>query len=112
MVVLERFDRWPDHLSTVARGDVFPMRVSPHIHCSSETTACKIETRPTTNARSASLFTHFSVTREMGQGFRIASPSANEVLHWGGILGEILFDGSAKSIVRLLAVPVRPSKSA
>jgi hypothetical protein len=48
----------------------------------------------------------------MGQGFRIASPSANEVLHWGGTLGEILFDGSAKSIVRLLAVPVRPLKSA
>jgi hypothetical protein len=49
---------------------------------------------------------------EMGQGFLIASPSVNEVLHWGGKLGENLFDGSAKSIVRLLAVPVRPSKSA
>jgi hypothetical protein len=29
----------------------------------------------------------------MGQGFRIASPSVNEVLHWGGKLGETLFDG-------------------
>jgi hypothetical protein len=48
----------------------------------------------------------------MGQDFRIASPSINEVLYWGGKLGEILFDGSAESIVRLLAVPVQPSKSA
>ena len=31
------------------------------------------------------------------------------MLPWGGKLGDILFDGSAKSIVRLLAAPVRPS---
>ena len=30
----------------------------------------------------------------------------------GGKLGKILFDGSAKSLVKLLAVPVRPLKLA
>jgi len=65
--------------------------------------------RPTPGAR-LPLLTHFSVTCEMGQGFCIAAPSVNEVLHWGCVLGEILFDGSAKSIVRLLAVPVRPER--
>jgi hypothetical protein len=44
----------------------------------------------------------------MGQVFRLAAPRVNKALPWRGKLGEILFDGSAKKLVRLLAVPVRP----
>ncbi len=55
--------------------------------------------------------TRFSTRRKMGQDFVITSLSLQEVLHWGGKLGEILFDGSAKSLVNLLAVPVRPASA-
>jgi hypothetical protein len=47
----------------------------------------------------------------MGQIFRLAAPRAKRSLHWGGKLGEILFDGSAKELVRLLVVPIRPQNS-
>ncbi|KAF2183369.1 hypothetical protein K469DRAFT_786049 [Zopfia rhizophila CBS 207.26] len=47
----------------------------------------------------------------MGQTWVITAPRANEVLNFGGKLGEILFDGSAESLVELLAVPVRPDDS-
>ena len=43
----------------------------------------------------------------MGQTFRFAAPRAKIALPWGGKLGEMLFDGSARELVRLLAVPVR-----
>jgi hypothetical protein len=43
----------------------------------------------------------------MGQGFCLAAPRVNKALPWAGKLGEILFDGSAGVLVRLLAVPVR-----
>ncbi|KAH7116373.1 hypothetical protein EDB81DRAFT_952980 [Dactylonectria macrodidyma] len=44
----------------------------------------------------------------MGQNFRLVAPRAKISLPWGGKLGEMLFDGSAKVLVQLLAVPVRP----
>ena len=44
----------------------------------------------------------------MGQYFEIIAPRVEEVIGFGGKLGEILFDGSAKSLVQLLAVPARP----
>ncbi|KAK3365123.1 hypothetical protein B0T24DRAFT_670531 [Lasiosphaeria ovina] len=44
----------------------------------------------------------------MGQSFYLVAPRAKKTLAWGGKLGEILFDGSAMELVRLLAVPVRP----
>ncbi|OCK90623.1 uncharacterized protein K441DRAFT_689361 [Cenococcum geophilum 1.58] len=44
----------------------------------------------------------------MGQIFYIACPSAQEVLPAYGKLGEFLFSGSPRSIVEVLAVPVRP----
>ncbi|UKZ74037.1 hypothetical protein TrVFT333_001691 [Trichoderma virens FT-333] len=45
----------------------------------------------------------------MGQNFYLVAPRAQRALPWGGKLGEILFDGSAEVLVRLLAVPVRPN---
>ncbi|KAI1500715.1 hypothetical protein F5X99DRAFT_229613 [Biscogniauxia marginata] len=45
----------------------------------------------------------------MGQTFQLVAPRARMAVPWGGKLGEILFDGSAKDLVDLLAVPVRPS---
>ncbi|KAI0429807.1 hypothetical protein F5Y09DRAFT_249071 [Xylaria sp. FL1042] len=47
----------------------------------------------------------------MGQSFQLVAPRAKLALSWSGKLGEILFDGSAEGIVRLLAVPVRPQRS-
>ncbi|KAF2185514.1 hypothetical protein K469DRAFT_576005 [Zopfia rhizophila CBS 207.26] len=47
----------------------------------------------------------------MGQTWVITAPRANEVLNFGGKLGEILFNGSAESLVKLLAMPVRPDNS-
>ena len=44
----------------------------------------------------------------MGQTFRLVAPRAEMSLRWGYKLGEMLFDGSAKALVPLLAVPVRP----
>ena len=44
----------------------------------------------------------------MGQTFRLAAPRDKIALPWGGQLGEMLFDGSARELVHLLAVPVRP----
>ncbi|KAL7894799.1 hypothetical protein HDV64DRAFT_258513 [Trichoderma sp. TUCIM 5745] len=46
----------------------------------------------------------------MGQRFQLTAPRAKKALPWGGKLGEILFDGSAKVLVHLLAIPVRPPK--
>ncbi|KPM38145.1 hypothetical protein AK830_g8388 [Neonectria ditissima] len=43
----------------------------------------------------------------MGQKFQLVAPREKMSLSWGGKLGEMLFDGSAKVLVRLLAVPVR-----
>ncbi|KAK3940978.1 hypothetical protein QBC46DRAFT_110839 [Diplogelasinospora grovesii] len=47
----------------------------------------------------------------MGQSFRLVAPRAEIYLPWGGNLREMLFDGSARNIAHLLAVPVRPRKS-
>ncbi|KAI1290515.1 hypothetical protein F5Y03DRAFT_62859 [Xylaria venustula] len=44
----------------------------------------------------------------MGQYFQLIAPQAEMALSWCGKLGEILTEGSAKELVRLLAVPVRP----
>ncbi|KAK4243062.1 hypothetical protein C7999DRAFT_45039 [Corynascus novoguineensis] len=44
----------------------------------------------------------------MGQSFRLAAPRAKMSLRWGYRLGEMLFDGSAKALVPLLAVPLGP----
>ncbi|AEO54561.1 hypothetical protein MYCTH_2297247 [Thermothelomyces thermophilus ATCC 42464] len=44
----------------------------------------------------------------MGQTFQLAAPRAKMALDWGYTLGEMLFDGSARTLVTLLAVPVRP----
>ncbi|KAH6985577.1 hypothetical protein EDB80DRAFT_767970 [Ilyonectria destructans] len=44
----------------------------------------------------------------MGQNFRLVAPRAKMSLPWGGKLGEMLFDGSPKVLVQLLAVPVPP----
>jgi hypothetical protein len=44
----------------------------------------------------------------MGQDFCFAAPRANKALPWKARLGDILFEGSAKELVRLLAVPLRP----
>ncbi len=44
----------------------------------------------------------------MGQNFQLVAPRAKLSLSWGGKLGEMLFDGSARALVHLLAVPVRP----
>ncbi len=43
----------------------------------------------------------------MGQSFQPIAPRAKLALSWSGKLGEILFDGSARDLVCLLAVPVR-----
>lgn len=43
----------------------------------------------------------------MGQSFQLVAPRAKLAVSWRGKLGEILFDGSAKGLVHLLAVPVR-----
>jgi len=43
----------------------------------------------------------------MGQSFQLVAPRAKLALSWSGKLGEILFDGSAKDLVYLLAIPVR-----
>ncbi|KAI3336117.1 hypothetical protein F4824DRAFT_509924 [Ustulina deusta] len=43
----------------------------------------------------------------MGQSFQLIAPRAKLALSWSGKLGEILFDGSARDLVCLLAVPVR-----
>ncbi|KAI8631880.1 hypothetical protein F5Y19DRAFT_378381 [Xylariaceae sp. FL1651] len=43
----------------------------------------------------------------MGQSFQLVAPRAKLALSWSGKLGEILFDGSARDLVCLLAVPVR-----
>ncbi|KJZ68641.1 hypothetical protein HIM_11971 [Hirsutella minnesotensis 3608] len=43
----------------------------------------------------------------MGQTFKLLAPHARLAQEYGGKLGEILFDGSAKALVKLLAVPVR-----
>jgi hypothetical protein len=55
---------------------------------------------------------YLSTAYEMGQNFYIVSPSTHEVLPGYGKLGEILFNGAAKLIVEVLAVPVRPVISA
>ncbi|GAB1311635.1 F-box domain containing protein [Madurella fahalii] len=44
----------------------------------------------------------------MGQTFKLVAPRAKMTLGWEGKLGEMLFDGSARVLVRLLAVPMRP----
>ncbi|KAF1959329.1 hypothetical protein CC80DRAFT_440765 [Byssothecium circinans] len=46
----------------------------------------------------------------MGQNFLITAPQILEILT-GGKLGEILFDGTAKSLVEFLVVPVRPEET-
>lgn len=46
----------------------------------------------------------------MGQYFRLIAPRYRERLNWGGKLGEILFDGSAASLVSLFARPTIPTK--
>ncbi|OAX79158.1 hypothetical protein ACJ72_06523 [Emergomyces africanus] len=46
----------------------------------------------------------------MGQYFLLIAPHYREKLSWGGKLGEILFDGSADSLVRLFARPIIPTK--
>ncbi|KAJ9133161.1 F-box domain containing protein [Pleurostoma richardsiae] len=48
----------------------------------------------------------------MGQNFQLVAPRAKIYLPWAGKLGELLFDGSAEELVRLLAVPVRPHSPA
>jgi hypothetical protein len=47
----------------------------------------------------------------MGQSFVIAAPQILEILNITGKLGEILFDGTAESLVEFLAVPVRPKQA-
>ncbi|ORY67831.1 uncharacterized protein BCR38DRAFT_388759 [Pseudomassariella vexata] len=44
----------------------------------------------------------------MGQAFQLAVSRAKMALSWGGKLREMLSDGSARVLVRLLAVPVQP----
>ncbi|KAH6973832.1 hypothetical protein BKA56DRAFT_592603 [Ilyonectria sp. MPI-CAGE-AT-0026] len=43
----------------------------------------------------------------MGQTFQLVAPREGIALCWGGKLGEMLSDGSAKDFICLLAIPVR-----
>lgn len=45
----------------------------------------------------------------MSQLFQLIAPQAKKALPSKNMLGDMLFDGSPKKLVRLLAVPILPS---